>query len=118
MLLVIASHSQEPNKGNPMTQNVFAIETQAALNSLIHRPEDICTGDCEWCAKFHKAATAVNAVKENNVIITLAVNKDVVVPKGYYNVWCEKCCDGENNTFYETCDWAERHATSRHTSSK
>jgi hypothetical protein len=118
MLLVIASHPQEPNKGNPMTQNIFAIENQESLNSLIHRPADNCPGDCEWCAKFHKAAKAVSAIKENNVIITLTANENVVVPKGYYNVWCEKCCDGENNTFYESCDWAQRHASGRHGSSK
>jgi hypothetical protein len=101
-----------------MTQNAFAIQSQDELNSLIHRPTDDCAGDCEWCAKFHKTAEAVKALAENNVIITLTQNPAVIVPKGYYNVWCETCADGENNTFYESCDWAERHTQRRHGSSK
>lgn len=93
-----------------MTQNLFTIKSQAELNAVIHRPEDNCTGDCEWCFKFHKAS---KTLPENN-IISLTMNAEVIVPKGFYNVWCEKCSDGENNTFYECCDWAERHAKGRH----
>lgn len=94
-----------------MTQNIFAVESQAELNTVIHRPEDNCTGDCDWCSKFHKAVKAVTITNAN---ITLTLNEEVIVPKGHYNVWCDKCSDGENNTFYECCDWAERHAKGRH----
>lgn len=94
-----------------MSQNIFAIANQEELSSLIHRPNDNCPGDCEWCSKFHKA---VKAVAATSVTITLTMNTEVIVPKGHYNVWCDTCSDGENNTFYESCDWAERHAKRRH----
>jgi hypothetical protein len=98
-----------------MTQNLFAIENQTELNATIHRPQDICSGNCEWCSKFHKAMKLVKTVAaENNVVITLTANKETKVINGHYNVWCEECSDGENNTFWESCDWAERHAKRRH----
>lgn len=98
-----------------MTQNLFAIENQTELNAIIHRPKDNCVGDCEWCKKFHKAMKLTETLAtENNIVITLTVNEKVIVPKGHFNVWCETCSDGENNTFWESADWAERHAKRRH----
>lgn len=98
-----------------MTQNLFAIENQAELNSLIHRSKDDCAGDCEWCSKFHKAAKLAKTLSTaNNVTLTLTVNEETIVINGHYNVWCEECSDGENNTFWESADWAERHAKHRH----
>jgi hypothetical protein len=97
-----------------MTQNLFTVEKQEELNAVIHRPKDNCTGDCEWCAKFHKANKLIKALTEKSIHISLTANEEVIVPKGYYNVWCAECSDGENNTFYECCDWAERHAKGRH----
>lgn len=97
-----------------MAQNVFTVEKQQELNSLIHRPQDDCAGDCEWCKKFHKAVKAVKVAEEKGFTLTLTENDPVVVSNGHYNVWCNECSDGENNTFWESCDWAERHAKGRH----
>lgn len=99
-----------------MTQNMFAVETQAELNSLIHRPQDDCPGDCDWCRKFHRAAKVANAfTTENELSISLTENeKPIAVTNGYYQVWCNVCSDGENSTFWECCDWAENHAKGRH----
>jgi hypothetical protein len=98
-----------------MTQNLFTIENQTELNSLIHRPQDNCAGDCDWCAKFHKAMKLTKAAAtENNIVITLTVNAEKVGSNGHFNVWCEECSDGENNTFWECCDWAENHTKRRH----
>lgn len=97
-----------------MSQNVFAVKDQAELNSLIHRPNADCAGDCDWCSKFHRASRPVNDVAKNGVVITLTANEEVIAANGYFRVWCEECSDGENDTFWECADWAERHAKRRH----
>lgn len=98
-----------------MTQNIFAIEDQEALSNLIHHPNTNCPGDCPTCSKFHKATKfAHTAAMEMNIVLTLTENEKPVDTYGYFQVWCAECSDGENNTFWECCDWAERHATRRH----
>lgn len=98
-----------------MAQNIFSVKDQTELNSIIHISEDSCTGvGCEWCSKFYKASGPVKTAAENGANITVSQNEKPVEVKGWYFVWCDSCSDGENTNFWDACDWAERHANSRH----
>lgn len=98
-----------------MAQNIFSVKDQSELNSLIHLSEDSCTSvGCEWCSKFYKASAPVKTASENGATITVTQNEKAVGVKGWYFAWCESCSDGEHSDFWDACDWAERHATKRH----
>lgn len=92
-----------------MAQNLFSIKDQSELNGAIHRTEDNCTGDCEWCSKFHKTVAIIAGAD-----MTLESNVVPVGSKGHFLVWCNACSDGVNDTFWEACHWASQHSLKRH----
>lgn len=92
-----------------MAQNLFSITDQTELNAVVHRPQDICSGKCEWCSKFHRAVTSIGSTD-----ITLTENAKPVGVDGRFQAWCNDCSDGENTNFWDACDWADRHAAKRH----
>lgn len=92
-----------------MAQNLFSITEQTELNTVVHRPQDICSGKCEWCSKFHRAVSSIGHTE-----IDLTKNVKTVGVDGHFQVWCNSCSDGENTNFWDACDWADRHAAKRH----
>lgn len=93
-----------------MTQNLFT-KNQTELSKAIHGSQ--CPGDCDSCIKFHKAVKSMSALTEGTITLT-ENKKPLVVPKGRFLVWCNSCSDGENTNFYDACDWADHHATRKH----
>lgn len=102
-----------------MTVNIFAIESQNALDEIIHRRSgNSCAGakfGCESCEQFQKASAHVHELAlTRGVITTLTQLENPVLVNRYYQVWCEECCDGANDTFFEAAWWARFRAKDKH----
>lgn len=90
---------------------MFAVKTQDELSSLIHGTKGApCPGDCDTCIKFNRTAGKVQELADRNIYISLHENDSRVSAIAKYQVWCERCQDGENAKFYDAADWAENHA--------
>lgn len=90
---------------------MFAVKTQDELSSLIHGTKGApCPGDCDTCIKFNRTAAKVRELADRNIYISLHENDSRVSAIAKYQVWCERCQDGENAKFYDAADWTENHA--------
>lgn len=90
---------------------IFAVKTQDDLSALIHGTKGSpCPGNCDTCIKFNRTADKVRELADRNIYISLHENDSKVSAIAKYQVWCERCQDGENAKFYDAADWAENHA--------
>lgn len=97
-----------------MKQNIFTVTSQDELLEVLPH-YSYCDGSCDWCRGFYKASmVAATLATELNVVLTFTVNEPVMVINGYYQIWCEACQDGLNDSFDECTDWTRSHAARRH----
>lgn len=98
-----------------MSNNIFTVSSQEELNTFLNHYTPGCKGHCDHCPEFRKASQAVHALAiEQGVTMTLTLNGEPASDYGMYQVWCESCQDGANDSFLECTDWARYHVSRKH----